>query len=118
MKKFLIVLLSFFLITTVFTSNVVKAEDGYPDITGFQLDENGVMTWDPVEHAVRYSIFYGDDIHTVGSGAYEPSFEVFDSFKSDGLKSGTYQITVEAKDANDHILARSKSPSFEYVNDN
>ncbi|MBQ1508238.1 MAG: cell wall-binding repeat-containing protein [Erysipelotrichaceae bacterium] len=119
MKKLLAMILSVLMVLTLVPADIreTKAEGSHPDITNFQYSD-GIMTWDAVPHAVYYNISFYDDIHAVGAGSYEPRFDVNYYFKFSNIKSGTYQIYVEAVDANGHILANSHSPSFEFTNEN
>ena len=95
------------------------AEEGYPDLSNLQIDENGMMTWDEYEGAVYYHVYYSDSFHQVGGGSDTNSFNAKQAFLNSGFKSGDWEITVKASSTGftDSIIAVS-SIVYHYVNEN
>ena len=111
---FISLVLAFGMSLVPFEKQMVYAEGGHPDITNLTIDENGIMTWDTVEGAHHYDIYYGDDIHNVGAYSEETRYDLYEAFRSSGIKSGDHVVRVVASPGD---LAES-SVTYHYVVDN
>ena len=111
MRKTISFLLCLFLLVAFFLPDAgVLAADGYPDITGCQIDSSGILTWDAYPGTAFYQInVAGDDRW----GSYEEtSADLNTLFRDNYFDTGVYQIAITAYDEEDRVLAVSAPLTF------
>ncbi|MBQ1476667.1 MAG: cell wall-binding repeat-containing protein [Erysipelotrichaceae bacterium] len=120
MKKLLTLFLAVMLLAGTLTiGNRIEADEGYQGINNIRIDENGIMTWDPVPGVTRYMIYCPAGLPDgVGDQVMETRYDIHDLLLYNGFGTGDYSARITAEDDDWNIVAQSDSPAYHFTNNN
>ena len=110
-KRLLSVLLTLILLIGPFSAATRAHADSRGVIQGVSISADGIMTWSPYAGATRYW-------YSMGGVAWETdktTADLIDMCSIEDVKSGTYEVKLYAKDADNNQISSTWTGTYTYV---
>ncbi len=110
-NKLACLILALLLVLGLIPQTAFAAED-LPPLSGLQVSEDGIVSWDPFEGAVTYFVYAtnGMDNYRIS----ETSHNLKAALEEIDAESGDYTVTISAEDMNEKDIAISESPVYHF----